>query len=67
MAKYLGSLFCADGNQLTDVKTRAAIAMVTAGKMRNIWDARHVPLSLKMRIYNVFTTGVWSGGLETGR
>ena len=53
--KYLGSLFRADGDQKTDIKTRVAIALVTSGKMRSIWAAKHVPLSLKLRIYK---TGV---------
>ena len=30
-----------------------AIAMVTAGKMRNIWASAHIPLKLKLRIYKV--------------
>lgn len=55
--KYLGSLFRADGDQKTDIKTRVAIALVTSGKMRSIWAAKHVPLSLKLRIYK---TGVCS-------
>ena len=48
---YLGSQFRADGDQMHDVKTRIAMAMQTAGKMRNIWSARTVPQSLKLRIY----------------
>ena len=45
--KYLGSWFSADGNHLTDVKTKVARATKTAGKMRNIWASKYVPLQLK--------------------
>ena len=55
--KYLGSWFSADGNHLTDVKAKVARATKTAGKMRNIWASKHVPLQLKLRIYK---TGVCS-------
>ena len=54
---YLGSIFRADGSHLADVRSKIAIARSTAGKMRNIWSSRHIPLSLKMRIYK---TGVCS-------
>ena len=55
--KYLGARFSADGDPLTDVKAKVARAIRTAGKMRNIWSSRHVPLQLKLRIYK---TGVCS-------
>ena len=48
---YLGSRFSADGDPLTDVKARIASAMKTAGKMRNIWSSKWIPLPLKLRIY----------------
>ena len=54
---YLGSRFQADGDQLADIKARIALATSTAGKMRGVWAAKTVPLSLKMRIYK---TGVCS-------
>ena len=54
---YLGSRFQADGDQLADIKARIALATSTAGKMRGVWAAKAVPLSLKMRIYK---TGVCS-------
>ena len=49
--KYLGSRFRADGDYYADVKARIAAATTTAGKMRNIWASRHIPLRLKLRIY----------------
>ena len=55
--KYLGSIFRADGSHLADVRSKIAVARTTAGKMRSIWSSRHVPLSLKIRIYK---TGVCS-------
>ena len=55
--KYLGSLFRADGDQKTDIRSRVAIAMVTSVKMRGIWASPHIPQSLKLRIYK---TGVCS-------
>ena len=48
---YLGSQFRADGDQLSDVKARIAMAQQAAGKMRNVWSAKVVPLKLKLRIY----------------
>ena len=57
MFKYLGSLFRADGCHLADIKARIAVAMKTAGQMRNIWASKTTPLNLKMRIYR---TGVCS-------
>ena len=54
---YLGSRFQADGDQVADIKARIALATSTAGKMRGVWAAKTVPLSLKMRIYK---TGVCS-------
>ena len=55
--KYLGAWFSADGDPLTDVKAKVARATKTAGKMRNIWSSRNIPLQLKLRIYK---TGVCS-------
>lgn len=54
---YLVSKFSADGENMTDVKSRITIAMKTAGKLRNIWPSRWIPLLLKLRIYK---TGVCS-------
>ena len=55
--KYLGSLFRADGDQKVDVSARIAAATSTAGRMRAIWASKHIPLSVKLRIYK---TGVCS-------
>ena len=48
---YLGSKFSVDGDHMTDVRARVAMARKTAGKMRNIWSSRWIPLALKLRIY----------------
>ena len=54
---YLGAKFSADGNHLTDVKARIAMAVQTAGKMRHVWASKQIPMKLKLHIY---TTGVCS-------
>ena len=55
--KYLGSRFCANGEQTADVKARIAMATTTAGKMRNIWASKSIPLRHKLCLYK---TGVCS-------
>ena len=48
---YLGAKFSADGNPITDVKARIAMALKTAGKLRYIWSSKWIPLELKLRVY----------------
>ena len=54
---YLVVRFSADGDPLTDVNTRIAMAMQTTDKIHNIWSSKWIPLNLKLRIY---VTGVCS-------
>ena len=42
---------------MTDVRAKVVRATKTAGKIRNIWSSRNIPLQLKLRIYK---TGVCS-------
>ena len=49
--KYLKIRFRADGSHLEDIKSRIAVAMTTAVKMRSIWASRTTPLRLKLHIY----------------
>ena len=55
LSSYLGATFSADGDNMTDIRVRIAMARNTAGKLRNIWSSKWIPLRLKLRIY---VTGV---------
>ena len=48
--EYLGSLFQPDGEQMTDVRRRCAMAKTRAGSLRHIW-ASDLSEDLKMRLY----------------
>ena len=45
------------GTHFTDVKVRIAVAILTAGKILNIWASKWIPQRLNLRIY---VTGVCS-------
>ena len=61
--KYLGSQFCADGDQLHDVKARVAMAVTRAGKLRTIWR-EDLPLKLKLRLYKSACCSILAYGSE---
>ena len=45
-----GVWFGADGDTLTDVRSKVVRTISTAVKMCNIWSSRWIPLKLKLRI-----------------
>ena len=49
---------------MIDVKARIAKATRTAGKMRNIWASKHVPLRLKIRLYKAVVCSQLTYGSE---
>ena len=61
--KYLGSIFCADGNQERDVKRRIALATVRMGELRHVFDA-DIKLGLKMKIYKTAICSLLTYGSE---
>ena len=67
MFKYLGSWFRSDGDQKADIRARIAAANATAGKMRQIWASRTIPLRLKLRIYSVGVCSKLTYGSEAWR
>ena len=63
--KYLGSLFAADGRQRFDIEVRIAKAKVRCGKLRKIFDSKHVRLELKLRLYATAVCSLMTFGAET--
>ena len=49
--EYLGPMFTPDGDQMTDVRRRIAMAQQRHGKMWHIWKSGHLHQRLKMRLY----------------
>ena len=48
--KYLGSIFAADDRQRFDIEARIARAKARCGKLRKIFDSKHICLKLKLRL-----------------
>ena len=49
--KYLGTVFTADANQKYDIKEWIAKAYARCGKLRNVFDSKELPTTLKLRLY----------------
>ena len=66
MFKYLGTLFTSLADQMRDVKARVAQAMTRCSRLRNIFDAQEIDLSLKLRLWSVcvLDPDVWMWNLE---
>ena len=64
--KYLGSIFTANADQSHDIKARAAMAMARCGQLRHIFDSKHIPLRLKIRLYEAAVCSLLTYGCETG-
>ena len=63
--KYLGSLFASDGRQSFDIDARIAKAMLRCGKLRHLFDADHLSLNLKLRLYSAAVCSLLTYGMET--
>ena len=64
LAKYLGSLFQADGGQMTDVRQRIAMARSRFGKLRHIWGDGNLHINLRMRLYRACVCSILTYGSE---
>ena len=62
---YLGSTFTADGEQDKDVKTRIAMAMQRCGQLRHVLGSKHLPLYLRLRLYEAAVISILSYGNES--
>ena len=62
---YLGSIFAANGLQSYDVDARVAMAMSRCGKLRHIFDSPHLPLTVKLRLYEAAVCSLLTYGCET--
>ena len=60
--KYLGSIFCVDGEHKHDVDSRVALAMSRCGELRHIFNNKNLPLSLKLKIYKVAVSSLITYG-----
>ena len=62
--KYLGSLFQANGEQMTDARQRIAMARARFGKLRHIWRDSNLHLSLRLRLYRSCVCSILTYGSE---
>ena len=62
---YLGTIFAANGLQCFDVDARVAMAMSRCGKLRHIFDSPHLPLKVKLRLYEAAVCSLLTYGCET--
>ena len=62
---YLGSIFTANGLQSYDVDARVTMAMSRCGKLRHIFDSPHLPLKVKLRLYEAAVCSLLTYGCET--
>ena len=65
--KYLGTIFTADAKQQHDIKTRIAKAYSRCGDLRNVLDAKELPIKLKIRLYQAAVCSILTYGCETWR
>ena len=63
-SKYLGSIFEAGGSQMTDVRTRIAMAQTRYDKLRHIWHNNDIHLGLKLRLYKACICSILTYGSE---
>ena len=62
--KYLGSVFSADGNHVRDVEKRCAMAMSRCGDLRAVFNAKSIPLKLKLKMYKTAVCSLLTYGSE---
>ena len=62
--KYLGSIFSADGSQSFDLRRRIDMAIGRCGALRQVFDGKNIPLSLKLKIYVTAITSIMTYGCE---
>ena len=67
LSKYLGSLFQADGGQMTDVRQRIAMARSRFGKLRHVWRDGSLHINLRMRLYKACVCSILTYGSEAWR
>ena len=63
--KYLGSIFCADGEHIHDVDRRVALAMSRGGELRHVFGHKDQPFSLKLKIYKTAVSSLITYDNET--
>ena len=57
----------ADGDQMTGVRTRIAMARQRFGKLRHLWADKHLHLHLRLRLYKAAVCSVLTYGAEAWR
>ena len=62
---YLGTIFTANGLHFYDVAARVAMAMSRCGKLHNIFDSPHIPLKVKLWLYEAAVCSLLTYGCET--
>ena len=65
VAKYLGTLFTADGDQMKDIAARVAQATTRCGQLRHIFSSDNLPLHMKLRLYEAAVVSLLTYGSET--
>ena len=60
--KYLGTML--DTN--TDFKRRKILATTSMSNFKHVWESKHLPLRIKMRIFNACVAPVMLAGSELG-
>ena len=63
--KYLGTIFTADANQQFDIKVRIAKAFSRCRDLRNVVDAKDLPIKMKIRLYQAAVCSILTYGCET--
>ena len=65
--KYLGSTFSADGSHRRDVEQRSAMAKNRCGELRHVFGSKDIPLALKLNLYKVAVSSIFTYGSEAWR
>ena len=65
MAKCLGTLFPADGDQMKDISARVAQATTRCGQLHHIFSSDSLPLRMKLRLYEAAVVSLLTYGSET--
>ena len=63
--KYLGTIFTADAEQKHDVKEKITRAVSRCDQLRHVLDSPDLPISIKLRLYQVAVCSILSYGSET--
>ena len=65
--KYLDTIFTVNAKQKYDIRTRIAKSFARCGELRNIFDAKTLPIKLKLRLYQAAVCSILTYGCETWR